>query len=1039
MGSKIPVRRNSFSPMRKNGFSTPKIIDKSPKTPVICEENEGNDDDREEDVIKSDLMKLLVQEGSCEKSKDASSLIADQFRLPVSGVDSIVSLSSANSTNSILENYRPRSKTSVTFCSNSIIPPSNKYQSDADQDIESARDVSPALTSSLKAVDEVNIKDRNKLGDAKYPLKFLSNDKPTTVAEAIMLANASKYSHVPNSVSSQQHVILKSSVAAPLFTATTFSSPPARTQSSSSSTYDALSPILQQQNSVSHYSNSPDISIFSPEQNVKFSSEKEKESYDSLRKETVGPPLAHPSTTSRSQSLGSTSIRFSSETHNLKTDFENDSGAECSVVENDNMLQDFYPNETSFFIGELTESAKKSIHNGTLEPSPQLVDQFFSVYKEIFHANSGHENIEEIQKSVCSENGNSEINRKLLGDENEEEFDAELSMLWETETDDLLSETGEIYEDEIEYIQEKKFSLVSFVKIFSVLLFVAVSCVGGFIGLDLMNFESSKVSPSLFDFAEDYNSVLPRMFLATQEPSPSPSTVVEPNTEETDSQLPSIGINYVMPVLSDDIVELDVALDRPRSELIASGDNVEDIELSIDITDPVENNTDSENTVFPSNSEDNVSSVEDLNIESIDVQESETQYYNFSDMQVAILYVADDAWTAAESSISDNDNNNSYDAQNERMPTVSYDAGQDEEVLIIDDIASNFHDEDQLFLRAVEETEQQSDEGDDFDQLHASTSDNLAGQGEMEITNVVDMEPVPEVGPISEKNSDSVSAIVTATEETTEIQILILSNNQVSEEEMTTIDEFDQNEVERSEEESNANSVSIEIDVTVSQDSYEAPEETITTEQELTDISPMYSTIMSPVSSEVNGGQEIIEIDTVEITDISSDMNTEKSNKPYSPVTLFIGSGLLSVISCFIIFVYTIMGMRKKNLVRENVLGNIQKLQTNVPGVELAMFSSLKMGNVPSTLSGNDVEEETNIPFIEMREVEVEIEIVDEAVAEVEEEIIQEIEVQKKMKKSSNLVVEKRVTRNAAKNFPELCPEEPSLSSQRTTRLKKKN
>ena len=1024
--------------MRKNGFSTPKIIDKSPKTPLICEENEGNDDDREEDVIKSDLMKLLVQEGSTEKSKDASSFIADLFQLPVSGVDSTVSLSSGNSTNSILENYRPRSKTSVTFSSNSIIPLSNKYQSESDQDIESARDASPALTSSLSAVDEVNIKERNKLGDAKYPLKFLSNDKPTTVAEAIMLANASKYSHVPNSVSSQQHVILKSSVAAPLFTATTFSSPPARTQSSSSSTYDALSPILQQQNSVSHYSNSPDISIFSPEQNIKFSSEKEKESYNSMRKETVGPPLSHPSTTSRSQSVGSTSIRFSTEIHNLKTDFENDSIAECSVVEND-MLQDFYPNETSFFIGELTESAKKSIHNGTLEPSPQLVDQFFSVYKEIFHANSGHENIEEIQKSVCSENGNSEINRKLLGDENEEEFDAELSMLWETETDDLLSETGEIYEDEIEYVQERKFSLVSFFKIFSVLLFVAVSCVGGFIGLDLMNFESSKVSPYLFDFTEEYNSVLPRMFLATQEPSISPSTVVELNTEEIESQLPSIGINYLVPVLSDNIMESDVAFDRARSELIASGDNVEDIELSIDITDPVENNADSENTIFPTQSENDITFVEDLNIESIDVQENEIQYYNFSDMQVAILYVADDAWTAAESRMSDDNNDNSYDAKNEKISTVSNDAGQDEKDRIMDDIASNFYDEDQLFLRAVEETEQQQpDEGDDLDQLNASTSDNLAGQEEMEITIVADTEPVPEAGLISENNSDSVSETETETVETTENQITFLPDNQASEEGMTTIDKFDQNEGEGSDVASNTDSVSSELDVTISDDHYEATEEVITTEQKLTDISPMYSTIMSPVSSDVNGGQEIIEIDTLEITDISSDINTEKSNIPYSPVALFIGSGLLSVISCFIIFVYTVMGMRKKNLGRENVLGNVQKLQNNVPSVVLAMFSSPKMGNVSSTPPGNDVEEETNIPFIEMREVEVEIEVVDEAVVEVEEEITPEIEVQKKMKKSSNFVVEKRVTRNAAKKFPELCPEEPSLSSQRTTRLKKK-
>ena len=603
IGSKIPVRRNSFSPMRKNGFSTPKIIDKSPKSPVICEENEGNDDVREEDVIKSDLMKLLVLEGSSKKSKDTSSLIADQFQLPVSGVDLAVSLSSGNSTNSILENYRPRSKTSVAFCSNSIIPPPNKYQSDADQDIESARDVSPALTSSLIAEEEVNVKDRNKIGDAKYPVKFLSNDKPTTVAEAIMLANASKYSHVLNSVSSQQHVILKSSAAASLFTATTFSSPPsARTQSSSSSTYAAISPILQQQNSVTHYSNSPDISIFSPEQNVKYSSEKEVESYNLMRKETVGPPLSNSSTSYRSQSAGSTSKRFSNEIHNLKTDFEDDLTVECSVVENDNMLQDFYPNETSFFIGELTESAKKSIHNGTLEPSPQLVDQFFSVYKEIFHANSGHENIEEIEKSVCSENGCSEINRKLLGDENEEEFDAELSMLWETETDDLLSETGEIYENEIEYVQEKKFSLVSFVKIFSVLLFVAVSCVGGFIGIDLMNFESSKVSPYLFDFTEDYNSVLPRMLLATQEASLSPSIVVELNTKEIELQLPYIGINHIIPVLSDDIVGYNVALDEARNELIATGDNVKEIELSIDITVHVENNTDSENTVFPSDS-----------------------------------------------------------------------------------------------------------------------------------------------------------------------------------------------------------------------------------------------------------------------------------------------------------------------------------------------------------------------------------------------------------------------------------------------------
>ena len=168
--------------MRKNGFSTPKIIDTSPKSPIICEENDENERGRGENVLKTDLMELLVREGSSKKAKDALACIAEQGlcvsvngeEMPVSTIDSASSNSSGNSTNFILENYRPRSKTSITSIFNFIVPP-NKYQSDVDQDNDNANDASPpGVTPALTAEDDVSAKNRNKQGDANYPFKSQS-------------------------------------------------------------------------------------------------------------------------------------------------------------------------------------------------------------------------------------------------------------------------------------------------------------------------------------------------------------------------------------------------------------------------------------------------------------------------------------------------------------------------------------------------------------------------------------------------------------------------------------------------------------------------------------------------------------------------------------------------------------------------------------------------------------------------------------------------------------------------------------------------
>ena len=1068
LGSKIPLRRNSSSPMRKNGFSTPKIIENSPKSPVICEGNEGEEG---VDVAKSDLMEMLVHEGSTQKIKTASPLTAEQVmclnineeKRPVSAsvsvVESSASLSSGSSSsasNSIFETYRPRSKTSIISSSNSTMP-SSKYLGDYDQSNERVNSVL-AITSILTAEDEMHVKSKNRQGDVKHQVKFLSHDKPATVAEAIMQAqtNASKYSHLASSVSNQQHVVFKSSVSPPVSTATAsaFASPhTARMPSSSSSTYAAISPILQQQNTVSHYSNSPDISIFSPDQKNKYSSE----SY-SVKKETVGSSL-NPAEIA--------SIRFCIQTPTRLTDSENEYAGQCSVSENDNLLQDFYPKETSFFIGELTDSAKNSIHNGTLEPSPQLVDQFFSVYKDIFNANSGHENIEEIQKSVCSES-----DMKLIGEENEEEIDPELSMLWETETDDLLSETGEIYENENECVQEKKFSVVTFVKIFSVLLFAAFSCVGGYIGLNLLDLESAKVSPHLFDFPEESFSALPEMLFTAEEPSFSPSTAIEHYTELVQSPLFYQEVSLLAPLLSGDIEEFSVTLIESESEQNVISETVEQIDMS-DITDPVlmKENTYFENEDISSEVEANVSPVPDVILESVDAEEEEIQYVDLSGMQVSVLYVTKSAQsTAALIELGGDDEDEGFSSSN-------HTAEEEGEEVMIDDIASNSYNAEQLLLNTVEAVVQQSDERGALDVAAVDVDVSSVPKVQVEeveeeivvkeVVETLDDEEKKEVGKVEEEevielekeesisdtmksfiandprstiNFETDSEIETKIEitENTEKHVTLVYDIQSTNEEVP-VSESDDDGSESSEEVNDEGEV-IELDVTVAwiENSNMITEEEKAVSVESTIQDPLDAAIVSPTSTELIGERVKVAIETGKITDISSEIISEKSNKTYSPATLFLASGLISVISCFAILIYTVMGLKKRAVVGKDVLGlgEVLNAQKNVPSVVLALISSLKLRNVPCTDHSEYTEELVSSPDIELFKTVTASEM--EVVEKAEEEMIQEIEAEKKAKKASILVVEKRITRNAAKNLPEPIPEEHSATNQRPTRLRKK-
>jgi hypothetical protein len=1068
--------------MRKNGFSTPKIIEISPKSPVICEGNEGEEG---VDVAKSDLMEMLVHEGSTLKLKVASPLTVEQImclnmngeKLPSSASVSVVecsaSLSSASSSNSIFESYRPRSKTSIISSSNSTMP-YNKYLSDYDQSSERVNGVL-TIASILTAEDEVHVKSKNRQGDVKHQVKFLSHDKPATVAEAIMQAqtNASKYSHLASSVSSQQHVVFKSNVSPPVSTATAmaFSSPhTARMPSSSSSTYAAISPILQQQNSVSHYSNSPDMSIFSPDQKNKYSSD----NY-SVKKEAA------------SSSLNPTeiaSIRFCIETPAKQTYSENGYAGECSVGENDNLLQDFYPNETSFFIGELTDSAKKSIHNGTLEPSPQLVDQFFSVYKEIFNANSGHENIEEIQKSVCSEN-----DMKLIGDENEEEIDPELSMLWETETDDLLSETDEIYENENECVQEKKFSVVTFLKIFSVLLFAASSCVGGYIGLNLLDMESAKVSPHFFDFPEEPSAVLSGMLFTADEISFSPSLTVELYSELIQSPLSYQEITLSTPVSSDDIEGSSVIIIEADSEQNVNSETVDKIEIS-DTTVPVlmEENTDFENDDISSEVAANVSIVTDVIVESVDAEEEEIQYVDKSGMQVSVLYVTESAQSTAALSELDGD------IEDEGVSTYSdieEEKDEEEEVMIVD-IASNSYNAEQLSLNVIEAAGQQSVVGEaldiaaiDVDDLTVPEVEVEKAEEEVELeeeevvvkeVEILEEEEKKEVEKVEEEeiievvkeasNSDVMESIIvtdprsdinseTDSDIETEIEITYMTEKQVTlvydiqpievEVPVTESESEDVYESESNEELNSVESGIVELDFTVT----EVENSNIVTDEKEETVSvvestiqdPLDAAIVSPVLTELNNKHVTVTIDMVETTDIAAEFATEKSNKSYSPATLFLASGLISVISCFAILIYTVMGLRKRAVVGKNVLGlgEVFNAQKNVPSVVLAMFSYLKLRNVPCADDSEYAVEQVNSPVTDLFEATAttaEIEV--GAVEKVKEERIQEIEAEKKTKKSSIFVAEKRITRNAAKNLPEPVPEEHSATNQRPTRLRKK-
>ena len=490
LGSKIPVRRNSISTPTKNirCQSTERCRDDKENSDNIGFENlnertEVIETKKQTDGITYEELKISpIREEDAEKRELQSCSVESRA--------SLRSRSSAySSTNSVLQSYQPRSRSSLSTSA------SSRKSSDDNCNRYSAS--SPAETFLDFAAEDA--RKENAITDAKYNFKCLTYEVPMPMKEdqgmkiETMKSNTNVHSSPPLSVVFAQ-----------------YDSP-------------SLSRSQGPCTSISPMEASSDLSTFkcmkngfTPGQDVSMIVQRS----DEL-------------SLSESFSTSSPFSTFAASSQKPARYLAGQDGEISMRDGNDDLLQDFYPNEISFFCGVLSDSAKKSLEGNSPKSSQHLVDQFYSVDGRLFPENDESFNRSVVYNSKSVENEKSrtystwesETNRSLI------EVDPELSMLWETETDDLLSECGSKGEEMYEEIEVDKMSSISVIlKYLAAIILTGLVCGAIFIPVTII---PTSTQPPIYSDLNSFTefSPLPDISLSIPIPMVFSSDVISISTD----------------------------------------------------------------------------------------------------------------------------------------------------------------------------------------------------------------------------------------------------------------------------------------------------------------------------------------------------------------------------------------------------------------------------------------------------------------------------------------------------------------------------
>jgi hypothetical protein len=994
LGSKIPVKRTSIL---------------TPKKVLLVESLELS-----QAVAKvGDFLRSEI-DGCLDQKKD---IVVDQINLKVSpvkedsegpesqqssSVDSATSFHSRTSGSSILQSYRPRSKATLV-----------SSQEKKNKDSFSDDGFSPAMfAATCLDFTAEEFKRENKATDARYNFKFLTYEKP--ISEVQSTTAVDNVYHSNRSIL-ETNKSLATPHQASSITWTSFSSPLSAAVPVPASAF-TCTPIFRDSDPEESTSFSPGIIPFSPDQKSARNEEPQEMSC------TIFSPISPYSPASTVETMDPSMA-------------QNDDTS--VLIQNENLLQDFYPNEISFFCGEVSDSAKKRLEEKALESPLKLQSRLYRVDEKLFreNENSEYENISDLQKSVISQKSHQNGEKELFGIF-DEDLDAELSMLWESATDDLLSETHserDEHEDEdgaseIETAEQKKtmsyvFSRFLLAIILTVLVYLTASvsveiCTWPAQKSQFTNFDHREFLQIREDFLFSDQTVIPESFYSS-----FPDLFI---SEDSTFEKNSFNIETISTLSTD---EAGINMGNESSESLANPENKDENENEyVEIEEHVE--TVDHLTVIDEDSGPSVATqIGELEILSEQNGDDTATWMEGaaaeSEMRVSLIY-SDSAVIGVETDLSEN--GEWYGEDN--TDTVIF-----SEPEYIENTADSVPSESiaELTVMSEDSSSLAGVEGDEEMQSSSSSSTEVSvflfnlnsnalevpseeeideseeGEGEGEAITLEVKEGIAEDGmevvsdPISIESleiivDESVTEAVSATVEHTDTEDPLKDENP-----LYTKDE---------------NSVIIQNTVVVPAMSEEKDEAVLE-----------YENVQSSASeSIVQGDQAITEIESVKtIPQLVPEKSPRSPRFAVTPHGLFIGTWIFSIFSFFVILYFVVIN-------REMTRSVLQEYNSHIVDRDSL---SLEVQDIPKNKNGPlDVE-------IAVVEVAANIGVgigMGMAMAEVQfEEKEREIKKERKVKDRSSIQASVRVTRNAAKNFPELLLEEPSSTPIRrmSTRQKK--
>jgi hypothetical protein len=989
LGSKIPIKRTSIL---------------TPKKVLHVESVELSP----EEAKVADILKIIIDE-HLEHRKD---FLLDQVNLKVSpvreaseglesqqsSVDSARTFRSRTSgtSTSILQSYKPRSKATPALSSH------DKKSKDSYSDGEGFSPGNFSATRLDFTSDE--LKRENKLTDARYNFKFLTYERP---ASEVQLATATDTVQHPNMSVLEVNKSVTTAHQASSITWTSFSSPLSAAVPVSASTYPCT-PIFRDSDPEESTTFSPGIIPFSPDPKSSRNEEPQEMSC------TIFSPL----------------YPFSPASTVITADPSLAQNDDASVlVQNENLLQDFYPSEISFFCGEVSESAKKRLEEKTLESPSKLHTRLYRIDEKLFreNENSEYENISDLQKSVISQKGHQNGEKELFGNF-EEDFDAELSMLWESATDDLLSEThSERDEDEasceIETTGMKKtisyvFSRFILAIILTFLVYLTASISVKICSLPTQqsrftNFDHREFLLMREDFLfhdqttipESYFSSFPDLFItqdfSLQETSlEDVSAFIVPADDGADIDMWD-GFHSISdenegsgshgnPEIENENENFEIEVEK----YLKTMDSLKDI--NADFEPSITTQTGESEILSERDGDDTLTWSEDITAEisvapmysesaPIDLETDLTKIGNWvevEDTNNVILSEPEYVENTADSVPSESNGEMDVEAE---MPSL---LAEEKEEVQMHSISSSSSTEVSVFLSDSnanagserEESEKGEEEGE--------------GEGEIIILEVKESEgstedisdPVPTESlitivdeSVAEPEPESESVEHTTTEDPSKDEDPLYSENPLKLQDTIVMSEMS-----------------------------EVKEETVLKHENVQ---------ISVSSSHVQEDLSIAESEREKI--IPQQMGQKSPSSPRFAVTphgLFIGAGIFSIFSFFVILYFVVGDVKRRSVLKESNFESVRR-ETFTPEVQYVPK------NVPqdAVIAGVEVVVDIGIGMATVQFEEKE----------------REIKRERKLKDRSSLLPSVRVTRNATKNCPELLLEEPSSIRRMSTRQRK--